>query len=78
MGGTEKTFLGEEFSQPLARLNGQPNRVLIQSAETAELIHFAPPLTSVRQHGAKVRLNLDQRPMKSESSIMRFGNNDRS
>jgi len=42
------------FRPPIGRPNEQPKGSLIQSGETAESIHFAPPLTSLRQHGAKL------------------------
>jgi hypothetical protein len=40
------------------------------------LIHFAPPLTSVRQHGAKLSGFFEARPMIFGESVIPFGNNE--
>jgi hypothetical protein len=63
------------FGLSIGRPNSQPNGSLIQSEETAESIHFAPPLTSVRQHGATLSGFFGPRPMIFGESVMPFGNN---
>jgi hypothetical protein len=60
---------------PIGRPNRQPNGSLIQSGETAESIHFAPPLTSPRQHGAKLSAGFQPSPMIFRVSVIPIGNN---
>jgi hypothetical protein len=52
--GMDEGLFEGMFRPPIGRPNEQPKGSLIQSGETAESIHFAPPLTSLRQHGAKL------------------------
>jgi len=52
--GVGKGLFERTFRPPIGRPNEQPKGSLIQSGKTAESIHFAPPLTSLRQHGAKL------------------------
>src|SRR5579875_2739335 len=73
MSSAEKAFFGKEFSQPSGRLNGPPNEGFILSARTGNSIHFAPPLTSVRQHGAKLRLPCRNVQLLFRSASFHFG-----
>lgn len=50
----ERVCLGERSAPPISRPKEQPKGSLIQSGETVESIHFATPLKSLRQHGAKL------------------------
>jgi hypothetical protein len=74
--GVEKAVFGEEFSQPLGRLNMQPSGGFIRSATTGDSIHFAPPLTSRISYGAKLRLVFRSRPMNSRETVMPPRHND--
>ncbi len=74
--GTDEGLFSRTVKPPVGRPSEQPNGNLVQSEETAESIHFAPPLTLRVSYGATLSPLFPARPIPMRKFVIHLWNNE--